>query len=376
MTTYRSPVDIGNRALQMLGATRMTALTDDSKNAAAVLECYDKLRVSELRRNVWRFAVRLACLRSVSEYTMQVGFATYDATKNYPRGAVVVYGDYIYQAFQPAGVGVNPTNTLIWEQYFGNATAEPYDDTDSYQAGEIVYTPSTSAYKVYLSLENGNEDDPTDTPDWDATVTYRKGEVVLDGATPYQSKIDLNINADPSASPTAWETIPATQPQRRYGRKWIEIGATLTSLEIAWPLGSGPRESVGTRNVYMLPFGFLREAPLTPRKGSYSGLGAPSGYAYSDRDLTALSFVSAEAGPVMFRFVADIAAVFTFDPMFCSGLASRIALEICEEITQSDGKLANLGAQYQKFMSEARTVNGIETGPSEPPEDDYITCRA
>jgi hypothetical protein len=63
------------------------------------------------------------------------------------------------------------------------------------------------------------------------------------------------------------------------------------------------------------------------------------------------------------------------DPMFCEGLGARIGLEICEPLTQSDSKLGTISQIYKTFMSDARNVNGIETGSVEPPLDDYITCR-
>ena len=63
------------------------------------------------------------------------------------------------------------------------------------------------------------------------------------------------------------------------------------------------------------------------------------------------------------------------DPMFCEGLGARIALEIAEDLTQSDAKLQAIGAMYKEFMTEARVVNGIETGATEPPLDDWIACR-
>ena len=63
------------------------------------------------------------------------------------------------------------------------------------------------------------------------------------------------------------------------------------------------------------------------------------------------------------------------DPMLCEGLAARIAMAVCPKVTQSQGKMGEVSGIYQKFMSEARMVNAIETGAIEPPEDDYITCR-
>src|SRR4051812_44976933 len=51
-----SDVSICNLALQKLGATRIAALTDNSRNARAVAACYEQMRDRELRANPWNFA--------------------------------------------------------------------------------------------------------------------------------------------------------------------------------------------------------------------------------------------------------------------------------------------------------------------------------
>ena len=77
----------------------------------------------------------------------------------------------------------------------------------------------------------------------------------------------------------------------------------------------------------------------------------------------------------VYRFTADVQDVTKMDDMFCEGLACRIGLEVAEPLTQSGAKIGTISQEYKTFMSEARIVNGIETGPTEPPEDDYVTCR-
>jgi hypothetical protein len=61
--------------------------------------------------------------------------------------------------------------------------------------------------------------------------------------------------------------------------------------------------------------------------------------------------------------------------MFCEMLALRVALDGNERVTQSHDKESVIGSKYKQFAFEARAVNGIEQGATEPPEDDYITCR-
>jgi hypothetical protein len=61
--------------------------------------------------------------------------------------------------------------------------------------------------------------------------------------------------------------------------------------------------------------------------------------------------------------------------MFCEGLAARIGIEVCEPLTQSSAKLLTIGKLYDRWMEEARTVDAIEDGYDDPPDDDYITVR-
>lgn len=53
-----SEVDICNRALQKLGASRITSLTENSVNARACNLCYEHVRDAELRAHSWNFAIK------------------------------------------------------------------------------------------------------------------------------------------------------------------------------------------------------------------------------------------------------------------------------------------------------------------------------
>jgi hypothetical protein len=57
-----SKVEIANRALQQLGAKRIVSLTEDSKNARAVNSAYESIKLSELRKHPWNFAIKRAQL--------------------------------------------------------------------------------------------------------------------------------------------------------------------------------------------------------------------------------------------------------------------------------------------------------------------------
>lgn len=57
-----STVEICNRALQKLGARRITSIGEDSVNARACAAAYDALRQAELRAHPWSFSVARASL--------------------------------------------------------------------------------------------------------------------------------------------------------------------------------------------------------------------------------------------------------------------------------------------------------------------------
>ena len=40
--------------------------------------------------------------------------------------------------------------------------------------------------------------------------------------------------------------------------------------------------------------------------------------------------------------------------MFCYGVGARIALQICPTVTQSSGKLADIGRAHERFMGRAK----------------------
>lgn len=339
MSDFNAPVDIANRALQHCGASRVVTLTDDSKNASEVNFCYDKLRIAELRRNVWRFATRRVALRALIAAdatatppitaTRLLSPTAWNIATAYTQGAVVSYQNELWEAVS-ASTGVTPgSDSADWEIYCGPMTVQQTvlnDDADgletAYFSGELVY-----------------------------------GDGAADTTTVYRSLVNANdaLVSDATA--------------------WLSLGVASTALTILYPIGSGPKAQNTTKNVFRLPNGFLRRAPDDPKEGSTSWNGAPSGLAYDDWNLEGDYIVSREVDPIILRFVADVTTVPAMDPMFCEGLAARIALEVCEPLTQSTTKIQTIGAAYNRFMSEARIVNGIETGATEPPLDDYIACR-
>lgn len=383
-----SETQIANRALQRVGAARIgeidtadTVWTEDSKNASEIRACYDLLRRAEQRRNVWRFAIRRVAIRPIDLDTKFVTFGLFNIATNYGLNDVVLGSDGVIYISKVAGnVGHDPAlrNWTYWGLYFLSDAVQEYvgtwSSTITYAKGDHSVGSDGTVYLSQIDAnlnhnpvgDNGTNwvaassvgDDTQPSAYATSSVSYYAGELVYQGATVYFSLQNNNTDAPPSAKWMTFTTAP-----------------TLSLPNFIYPIGAGPFTDTATRNVYRLPVGFLRQAPQAPKAGSTSFLGAPSGLSYNDWEFGENYIITIDSGVIVFRFGADVADPTQFDPMFVEGLAARIAFEVCEPLTQSGSKLQAIAGEYKQFMSEARTVNGIEEGPTQPPEDDYIECR-
>ncbi len=246
----------------------------------------------------------------------------------------------------------------------------------------------------YMSLINLNiNNNPASAPAaWAIGTTYATGNKVYSPVNGliYSSVGNGNVGHDPSLdNGTNWTNTNTLAPwttvftQGGGNAQWMQIGGSaspsgvaLATINITYPIGSGPWSQSSTRNLFKLPSGFLREASQDPKAGSQSWLGAPSNSIYNDWLVESGYIVSGDRGVIIFRFVADIQDVTLMKSMFCEGLALRIGKEVCEPLTQSTAKIVTIIADYNKTMGEARIVNAIEEGSEESPLDDWLSCRA
>lgn len=425
---FLDSLDIANMAVQLCGGDAIASPTEDSKNNKEASFAYDKDRRSELRRNNWVFAIRKVALRPVDTDTMLLQPNAWSSTVTYMKGAIVSDANGVaWISLIPQNFNNSPGgNNEKWDAYFGPATIAAYDADTTYWAGELVYVrnaPGTAPiYTIYQSRVSANSSVPGTAEAWSATTQYNDNAVVSYLGSQWNSLIPVNYGNTPVTGPLAYdaastyasgETVTASDnliyssvasgnvghdpvtdagvhwtntgvinawhiaPVAVSSNDWLPIAASMAGLSFSYPIGTGPSSQMATRNVYRLPFGFLKTAPQDPKAGSSSFLGAPSGLQYSewDREGNYLVSTGSDASPIILRFIADVTKVTDMDDMFCKGLACTLAASICEPITQSQTKLQTIASEYKLFMGEARTANLIEAGPIEPPEDDYITCR-
>lgn len=329
MSSFRSVVDIAARTCQHVGVRKITSFTENSKAASEISSCYDNLREAEMRRNVWRFTIRKAAIRPVDATTMTIAPTAWAIGTTYALGAVALYQGQIWESTAAANIGNTPgPDVAQWELYCGPLSVRLFVIGSGPTASDVAY------YSGELVRGNGTND---------TTTVYR-------------SLISNNSDVPPTAN-------------------WLSLGAISAPINLLYPVGAGPSNNSDTRNVFLLPAAFLREAPQDPKDGNISYLGAPHGNQPDDWEYGDGYIISATTSLIVYRFAASVTTVSRFDPMFCEGLGARIGLEVCEPLTQSTEKLQMIGAAYKTFMSEARQVNGIEQGPVQSPIDDYIVCR-
>lgn len=82
-----------------------------------------------------------------------------------------------------------------------------------------------------------------------------------------------------------------------------------------------------------------------------------------------------ESAPLPLRYNKKVEDVNEMDPLFHEVLACKMALEMCEEITQSNSKKSELKDDYRLAVNAAKKANAIERISQQPPEDEWVTVR-
>ena len=119
----------------------------------------------------------------------------------------------------------------------------------------------------------------------------------------------------------------------------------------------------GDWNRYSLPNDFLKLI-----RDDESGL-------YVDWKIEGLYILTADASPLEIRYIADIDDPNYYDALFIEAFEDQLAINACEEITQSTSKLAGLKTLYDEAIAEAKREGAIEKPAAEFMEDDWIAVR-
>lgn len=139
----------------------------------------------------------------------------------------------------------------------------------------------------------------------------------------------------------------------------------------------------GRANAFTLPSDYLRIARPDPNvvgtagwwAGGVEFTGAVNGSGGSDWIIEGTKILTDESAPLDVRYVKRVTDPNVMVALFREALASRMALEMCEELTQSNSKKEGLRADYIAAIREARRVNAILKNPAFPPQDEWLTVR-
>lgn len=145
------------------------------------------------------------------------------------------------------------------------------------------------------------------------------------------------------------------------------------------------KPAFGPAAYFPLPGDFLHLAPpddLSPNIRAFvPGVNGPSfGRAPDDWQIEnmgtgQLAIASNEQGPIYVRYVSSNVTESMFDVSFAEALSANLAFETCEELTQSNSKLAAAEKSYDDAIKQARKRNAFEMQPMSAPMDDYLIRR-
>lgn len=117
---------------------------------------------------------------------------------------------------------------------------------------------------------------------------------------------------------------------------------------------------------YSLPADYVRKAPLDPSMAPM-----PDDLLFEGRKV-----LTNDAGPLLIRYVSNDFSDETVDPLFAEALAAKLAVEVCEELTQSGAKREALSSDYLFAITQAKSINSIQAGPRAPEIDEWVYVRA
>lgn len=131
----------------------------------------------------------------------------------------------------------------------------------------------------------------------------------------------------------------------------------------------------GFANAYPLPSDYLKLAPDDMSFG-WSGSGTVSGPPKArDWVIEGNQILSDDPAPIQVRYVTSQVLESAFDASFAEAFAACLAIETCEELTQSNTKLANCGKIYDAAMEDAAQNDAFEKRPQQSPVSSWTSAR-
>lgn len=162
-----------------------------------------------------------------------------------------------------------------------------------------------------------------------------------------------------------WDTVRKAELRRRFW-KFAIARTTLPALS--------EKPSWGYNTAFQLPADFIRLVQVNDT------FAVPAMTDYRDQDDSAYQIEGSQIltifnAPLKIRYVQDVTDPGKFDSLFVEALASKLAYEACEEITQSLSKRQQAAEDYKQAMRDATLAGAIERAPQGFPDDSWMLIR-
>jgi hypothetical protein len=82
-----------------------------------------------------------------------------------------------------------------------------------------------------------------------------------------------------------------------------------------------------------------------------------------------------DSSPLKIVYLKKVTDEETFDDLFSELLVSRIAMDVCEKVTQSNTKKKDATERYVFAQKEAKKINAFERPPIDFPQSEWVLAR-
>lgn len=117
---------------------------------------------------------------------------------------------------------------------------------------------------------------------------------------------------------------------------------------------------------YTLPSDFIRLLPHDRDEGTTY---------MEDWKIESGKILTDTSAPLYIRYVYRVTDTTQFDTYFVRLLALRLAMDGCEDITQSATKFQTISEEYKDVLKEARRANAFENPPADSQDGSWISSR-
>lgn len=137
------------------------------------------------------------------------------------------------------------------------------------------------------------------------------------------------------------------------------------SVKRASLAADSPVPDFGRANSFQLPSDFVRLADPYPEDNNNA----------NDWVIEGQKILTDDTAPLNIRYVYNVTDENIMDSLFRDLLSVELALQLCEELTQSNPKKLGLIEDRKMILAEARKANAFEKVALQFPEDEWITKR-